>query len=74
VASVEYDHYFDERWGVGFFVDAGDAAESFGQMHLAVGYGAGVRVRTLAGPLFFDVAYGQRDSRLRLHFSLGIAF
>jgi len=74
VASAEYDHYFDDRWGVGFFVDAGDAAQSFGDMRLSVGYGVGARVRTPAGPLFLDVAYGQRDSRLRLHFSLGIAF
>ncbi|AIT25196.1 autotransporter assembly complex protein TamA [Bordetella holmesii] len=74
VASVEYDHYFNERWGVGFFVDAGDAAESFGGMDIAVGYGVGARVRTPAGPLFLDVAYGQREHDLRLHFSLGIAF
>lgn len=74
VGSVEYDHYFNERWGMGVFVDAGDAAESFGDMSLAVGYGVGARVRTPAGPLFLDVAYGQRERDLRLHFSLGIAF
>lgn len=74
VASVEYDHYFDERWGVGVFVDAGDAAESFGDMKIHVGYGAGLRVRTPAGPIFLDVAYGQQRHDLRLHFSLGIAF
>ncbi|AOB29751.1 hypothetical protein AKI39_02200 [Bordetella sp. H567] len=74
VGSVEYDHYFDERWGIGFFVDAGDAAQSFGDMQIAVGYGVGARVRTPAGPLFLDVAYGQRDHSLRLAFSLGIAF
>ncbi|MNQ25935.1 Translocation and assembly module TamA precursor [compost metagenome] len=74
VGSIEYDHYFDERWGMGVFVDAGDAAESFGDMSLALGYGVGARVRTPAGPLFLDVAYGQRERDLRLHFSLGIAF
>jgi len=74
VGSIEYDHYFNERWGMGVFVDAGDAAESFGDMSMAVGYGVGARVRTPAGPLFLDVAYGQRDRDLRLHFSLGIAF
>ena len=74
VGSIEYDHYFDERWGVGVFVDAGDAAESFGSMDIALGYGVGARVRTPAGPLFLDVAYGQRERDLRLHFSLGIAF
>lgn len=74
VGSIEYDHYFDERWGMGVFLDAGDAAESFGDMSLAVGYGVGARVRTPAGPLSLDVAYGQRERDLRLHFSLGIAF
>ncbi|MVW78003.1 BamA/TamA family outer membrane protein [Bordetella sp. 02P26C-1] len=74
VASIEYDHYFDERWGMGVFVDAGDAAESFGEMKLHLGYGAGLRVRTPAGPIFLDVAYGQERHDLRLHFSLGIAF
>jgi translocation and assembly module TamA len=74
VGSIEYDHYFDERWGVGFFVDGGDAARSFGSMQMAMGYGVGARVRTPAGPLFLDVAYGQRDHAIRINFSLGIAF
>ncbi|MBO1113989.1 autotransporter assembly complex protein TamA [Bordetella petrii] len=74
VASIEYDHYFDERWGMAVFVDAGDAAESFGEMQMHVGYGVGARLRTPAGPLFLDLAYGQRERDLRLHFSLGIAF
>lgn len=74
VASIEYDHYFNERWGMGVFVDAGDAAETFGSMEWHLGYGVGARVRTPAGPLFLDLAYGQRERDLRLHFSLGIAF
>lgn len=74
VASLEYDHYLNERWGLGVFVDAGDAADSFGDMDIAVGYGVGARVRTPAGPLALDLAYGQREKDLRLHFSLGIAF
>jgi translocation and assembly module TamA len=74
VASLEYDHYFDDRFGIGTFIDAGDAAESFGAMQMAVGYGVGARVRTPAGPLFVDLAYGQRDHQIRLDFSLGVAF
>ena len=73
VGSVEYDHYFNERWGMGVFVDAGDAAKSFGDMSLAVGYGVGARAHA-GRALVLDVAYGQRDRSLRLHFSLGIAF
>jgi translocation and assembly module TamA len=74
VGSIEYDHYFNDRYGLGVFLDAGDAAESFGAMKMAVGYGVGARVRTPAGPLFLDVAYGQRLNNVRIHFSLGIAF
>lgn len=74
VASIEYDHYFTETFGMGVFVDAGDAASSFGAMQWAVGYGVGARVRTPAGPLFLDVAHGNRAGGVRLHFSLGIAF
>lgn len=74
VASIEYTHYFTEMLGMNYFVDVGDAAPSFGQMDWALGYGVGLAVRTPAGPFYVDVAYGQRDRRLRLHFSLGIAF
>lgn len=74
VAGIEYTHYFTEQLGMNYFVDVGDAAASFKDMKLAVGYGVGLAVRTPAGPFFVDVAYGQRDRRLRLHFSLGIAF
>ena len=74
VASAEYMHFFTERFGLGVFVDVGDAAMSFGEMDWAFGYGLGGLVRTPAGPFEVDLAYGQRDKRLRLHFSLGIAF
>jgi len=74
LVSLEYDHYFDEMWGMAVFVDAGDAAAAFSRMRWALGYGVGARVRTPAGPFQVDVAYGQRDRRLRLHMSLGIAF
>jgi translocation and assembly module TamA len=74
VASIEYMHYFNEQFGMDAFVDVGDAAASFGQMEPALGYGVGALVHTPAGPFFVDVAYGQRDRSLRLHFSLGVAF
>ncbi|MYN14637.1 BamA/TamA family outer membrane protein [Pusillimonas sp. TS35] len=74
VASVEYTHYFTDTLGMNLFIDAGDAAASFGAMDWHVGVGTGLAVRTPAGPFFVDLAYGQRDKKLRLHFSLGIAF
>lgn len=74
VASVEYIHYFNEMFGMSVFVDAGDAAESFKDFKTHLGYGVGAAVRTPAGPFYVDLAYGQRDKSVRLHFSLGIAF
>jgi translocation and assembly module TamA len=38
-----------------------------------LGYGAGVRWRSPVGPLRLDVAYGQKVSQYRIHFSVGIA-
>lgn len=74
VASIEYMHYFTQQFGMSVFVDAGDAAESFGAMKMAVGYGIGALARTPAGPLEVDLAWAQRDRKLRIHFSMGIAF
>src|SRR3546814_18385418 len=58
VASIEYDHYFNDRWGMAVFVDAGDAAESFREMRLHVGYGVGPHWRNTARPLFLPLASG----------------
>lgn len=74
VSSIEYNHYFNSIFGLGFFTDIGDAAISFSEMELAVGYGVGIRFLTPAGPLLFDLAYGHREKQFKLHFSLGISF
>ncbi len=74
VASVEYVHYFTDLLGASVFVDAGDAAPSFSSMDWHIGYGTGLAVRTPAGPFYVDLAWSDKDRRLRLHFSLGIAF
>lgn len=74
VASVEYVHYFTDLLGASVFVDAGDAAPAFSSMDWHIGYGAGLAVRTPAGPFYVDLAWADKDRRLRLHFSLGIAF
>ncbi len=74
VASVEATHWLDEHWGVAGFVDAGDAVDSLQDARLAVGYGLGARWRSPAGPLGFDIAYGQRINKFQLHFSLAIPF
>lgn len=74
VASAEYTHWFNEKWGGAVFVDAGDVADRRSTLDLAVGYGVGARWKSPAGPLAVDLAYGARDEKLRLHFSLAIAF
>ncbi len=74
VGSVEATYWFAGDWGAAAFVDAGDAFDNRNGMDLAVGYGVGVRWRSPIGPFRADVAYGQRDSSLRLHFSVGFSF
>lgn len=72
--SAEYVHWFEPQWGAAFFVDAGDAADSRTDFDLHAGYGIGARWRSPAGPLAIDLAWGQRERRLRLHFGVAIAF
>lgn len=73
-ASAEYVRWFRPQWGIAAFVDAGDAADDRGSFDPRLGYGVGARWRSPAGPLALDLAYGQKDKRLRLHFAIAIAF
>lgn len=59
-------------WGA-VFVDAGDAAANPTELHMKVGYGAGIRWRSPVGPLKLDAAYGRDVRQWRLHFSVGIS-
>lgn len=72
--SVEYVRWFRPDWGAAFFVDVGDAADSRAEFRLRTGYGVGARWRSPAGPLAVDLAWGQDDQRLRLHFGVAVAF
>lgn len=72
--SAEYTRWLDDQWGVAAFVDAGQAADSRDVLNLAVGYGVGARWKSPAGPLAIDLAWGQDDKALRMHFSLAIPF
>ncbi len=55
------------------FVDAGRAANSFGDLSPAIGAGVGLRWRSPVGPLKLDWAWAQELRRGRLHFSIGIS-
>lgn len=73
IASAEVTHWLTPRWGAAAFVDAGDAADS-PIRSVALGYGAGVRWKSPAGPLAADLAWGERTGKVQLHFSLAIPF
>jgi len=74
VFGLEYTRYISDTFGVAAFVDAGDAAPSRNAIRLRWGYGLGARLRTPAGAFGMDVAWGERTRKLRLYFSLGLAF
>jgi translocation and assembly module TamA len=59
---------------VATFIDAGQAADNRDVFKLAPGYGIGARWKSPAGPLAVDLAWGQLDKTLRLHFSLAVPF
>jgi translocation and assembly module TamA len=60
-------------WGA-VFVDAGRAAERWGDLKPAVGAGVGLRWRSPVGPLALDLAYGDELRRWRTHLSVGVVF
>jgi translocation and assembly module TamA len=60
-------------WGA-VFVDGGNAAPSFAQLEPVYGAGFGLRWRSPVGPLRIDLAWPERSTQPRLHFSIGIAF
>jgi translocation and assembly module TamA len=75
--SVEMDHALSERLpGLlgAVFVDAGNAADRWTEIHPVFGYGVGVLYRSPVGPLRVDLAYGQDVHQLRVHVSVGVTF
>ncbi len=74
VGSAEYQNWFLPQWGAAVFVDAGNAADTVAELTPKVGYGVGGRWRSPVGPINLDLAYGQDDKKIRMHFSLGVTF
>ncbi len=72
--SVEYNYFFNREWGMALFVDAGDAADTPGDLSPVFGYGFGARYNSPVGPVNLDLAYGEATDEFRLHFSLGVSF
>ncbi|WP_025916062.1 autotransporter assembly complex family protein [Herminiimonas sp. CN] len=74
VGSAEYQHWFLPQWGAAVFADAGNAADTIAELKPKAGYGVGARWRSPVGPINLDLAYGQADRKVRMHFSLGVTF
>ncbi|MFZ4527724.1 MAG: autotransporter assembly complex protein TamA [Undibacterium curvum] len=74
VASAEYLHWLKEAWGVATFIDIGDAADTWRDLSMRQAIGVGARYRTPAGPIALDLAYGRQSKKVRLDFSIAIAF
>lgn len=76
-ASAEVAHplldKYPELWGA-LFVDAGRAAQRWGDLNPAVGVGAGVRYRSPIGPVSVDLAWGKEVKKARLHVGVGVTF
>ena len=75
--SVEMEHSLTDRLPAllgAVFVDAGNAADRWAEVHPVFGYGVGLHYRSPVGPLRIDLAYGQDVHQLRVHVSVGVAF
>jgi translocation and assembly module TamA len=73
-ASAEYEHYFNDTWGMAAFVDSGSAFDDSPDWR--TGVGVGLRWRSPVGPLRLDVARGldDPDSPFTLHLNIGADF
>jgi translocation and assembly module TamA len=74
LGSLEYQFPVQGPWWGATFVDAGNVVDTPAQWRPAVGYGVGVRWRSPIGPVNLDLAWADRDRRLRAHFSVGYSF
>jgi translocation and assembly module TamA len=72
LGSVEYEHYFTEKWGAAVFTDAGDAFSDDFDLNVSVGVGA--RWRSPLGPIRVDFAVPVKtelEKSWRVHVLLG---
>jgi translocation and assembly module TamA len=71
-ASVEFEQYFNDSWGMAAFVDGGSAFD--GRIdRWRQGVGLGLRWNSPVGPLRIDVAHGldDPDASFTVHINLG---
>jgi translocation and assembly module TamA len=72
-ASAEYEYRVGENWSLAAFYDIGNAFNSFDQVKLKRGVGAGFRFYTLIGPVQVDFAQALDDAGQpwRFHLTIG---
>ena len=70
--GIEYEHYFNDRWGAAVFVDAGNAIDDLDD-DLEQGAGFGLRWKSPIGPVRVDIANAVTadDQPWRLHLNIG---
>lgn len=75
IGSLEYTRWFDGGpLGAAVFTDVGDVSDNWGDLDPKPAVGVGVRYKTPAGPIAFDIAKAVDQDNLRIHFALGVAF
>lgn len=74
LGGIEFLHWFRPQWGIGVFVDAGDAADQPADLKFRQGYGLGARWKSPVGPLNLDIAHGRDGGETRLHFHTSLVF
>lgn len=72
--TAEFVHWLNDKWGGAVFVDVGDAKDNTRDWRPNPSYGVGARFRTPAGPFALDLAYAQETRKVRLAFSVTVAF
>ena len=70
--SIEYEHSFNDKWGMALFFDSGNAVDNLNDK-LESGAGFGLRWKSPVGPVRIDLASAiSRDGQpWRLHISIG---
>jgi translocation and assembly module TamA len=70
--SIEFEHYFNDKWGTAVFLDVGNAIDNFND-DLEEGAGFGLRWKSPVGPVRIDLAnaISTEDQDWRLHVSIG---
>ncbi|MCP4875216.1 MAG: outer membrane protein assembly factor [Gammaproteobacteria bacterium] len=72
VGSVEFEHYFNDRWGIAVFFDTGNAVNNLDD-DLEEGAGFGIRWKSPVGPVRIDLAsaISSDGDPWRLHIDIG---